>query len=116
MTIKSWGNVPKVSPFQHLASNKSFIIPFNQTVNTNSIISKPSQPIESLTTSLNSLNLRFPVDQITLFEHELEEMNESDDKEMKLDSVLRKRRLKMKKHKLRKRRRAQRSLKKRLGK
>lgn len=33
-----------------------------------------------------------------------------------LDSVLRKRRLKMKKHKLRKRRKAQRALKKRLGK
>ncbi|KAK6457055.1 uncharacterized protein RJT20DRAFT_127187 [Scheffersomyces xylosifermentans] len=33
-----------------------------------------------------------------------------------MDSVLRKRRLKMKKHKLRKRRREQRSLKKRLGK
>lgn len=33
-----------------------------------------------------------------------------------MDSVLRKRRLKMKKHKLRKRRRLQRSLKKRLGK
>lgn len=39
-----------------------------------------------------------------------------DSKEMYLDSVLRKRRLKMKKHKLKKRRKAQRALKKRLGK
>lgn len=38
------------------------------------------------------------------------------DRTLYADSVLRKRRLKMKKHKLRKRRRAQRSLKKRLGK
>ena len=38
------------------------------------------------------------------------------DNTMHMDSVLRKRRLKMKKHKLRKRRRLQRSLKKRLGK
>lgn len=36
--------------------------------------------------------------------------------EIYMDSVLRKRRLKMKKHKLRKRRRTQRALKKRLGK
>lgn len=35
---------------------------------------------------------------------------------IQMDSVLRKRRLKMKKHKLRKRRRNQRALKKRLGK
>ncbi|RLV85627.1 hypothetical protein JA9_001895 [Meyerozyma sp. JA9] len=42
--------------------------------------------------------------------------NEPEDNTMYMDSVLRKRRLKMKKHKLRKRRRAQRSLKKRLGK
>ncbi|CUM49925.1 uncharacterized protein AC631_00845 [Debaryomyces fabryi] len=41
---------------------------------------------------------------------------EVEDNTMHMDSVLRKRRLKMKKHKLRKRRRAQRSLKKRLGK
>lgn len=41
---------------------------------------------------------------------------ETEDNTMYMDSVLRKRRLKMKKHKLRKRRRAQRSLKKRLGK
>lgn len=41
---------------------------------------------------------------------------EIEDNTMHMDSVLRKRRLKMKKHKLRKRRRAQRSLKKRLGK
>lgn len=41
---------------------------------------------------------------------------ESTESELHLDSVLRKRRLKMKKHKLRKRRREQRSLKKRLGK
>ncbi|ODV78617.1 uncharacterized protein CANTADRAFT_6971 [Suhomyces tanzawaensis NRRL Y-17324] len=39
-----------------------------------------------------------------------------EDKTMYMDSVLRKRRLKMKKHKLRKRRREQRSLMKRLGK
>lgn len=39
-----------------------------------------------------------------------------EDNTLYMDSVLRKRRLKMKKHKLRKRRRAQRSLKKRLGK
>lgn len=45
----------------------------------------------------------------------LEEI-ETDDKTLHMDSVLRKRRLKMKKHKLRKRRRSQRSLKKRLGK
>lgn len=38
------------------------------------------------------------------------------DNTMQMDSVLRKRRLKMKKHKLRKRRKAQRALKKRLGK
>lgn len=38
------------------------------------------------------------------------------DNTMYMDSVLRKRRLKMKKHKLRKRRKEQRSLKKRLGK
>ncbi|GEQ72183.1 hypothetical protein JCM33374_g5869 [Metschnikowia sp. JCM 33374] len=38
------------------------------------------------------------------------------DNTLYMDSVLRKRRLKMKKHKLRKRRRLQRSLKKRLGK
>lgn len=38
------------------------------------------------------------------------------DNTLYMDSVLRKRRLKMKKHKLRKRRREQRSLKKRLGK
>lgn len=43
-------------------------------------------------------------------------IEENEDNTMYLDSVLRKRRLKMKKHKLRKRRRAQRSLKKRLGK
>ena len=42
--------------------------------------------------------------------------HEPEDNTMYMDSVLRKRRLKMKKHKLRKRRRAQRSLKKRLGK
>lgn len=41
---------------------------------------------------------------------------EEADPTMYMDSVLRKRRLKMKKHKLRKRRREQRSLKKRLGK
>lgn len=41
---------------------------------------------------------------------------ETEDNTIYMDSVLRKRRLKMKKHKLRKRRRAQRSLKKRLGK
>lgn len=41
---------------------------------------------------------------------------EVEDYTIHMDSVLRKRRLKMKKHKLRKRRRAQRSLKKRLGK
>lgn len=39
-----------------------------------------------------------------------------DDKTVHMDSVLRKRRLKMKKHKLRKRRRTQRALMKRLGK
>lgn len=38
------------------------------------------------------------------------------DNTLHMDSVLRKRRLKMKKHKLRKRRRLQRSLKRRLGK
>lgn len=42
--------------------------------------------------------------------------DENTDSTMYMDSVLRKRRLKMKKHKLRKRRREQRSLKKRLGK
>lgn len=36
--------------------------------------------------------------------------------EIKLDSVMRKRRLKMKKHKLRKRRKAQRALRQKLGK
>lgn len=41
---------------------------------------------------------------------------ETEDNTMYMDSVMRKRRLKMKKHKLRKRRREQRSLKKRLGK
>jgi hypothetical protein len=41
---------------------------------------------------------------------------EAEDNTMYMDSVMRKRRLKMKKHKLRKRRREQRSLKKRLGK
>lgn len=41
---------------------------------------------------------------------------DAEDNTMHMDSVLRKRRLKMKKHKLRKRRRDQRSLKKRLGK
>lgn len=40
----------------------------------------------------------------------------SEDNTIYMDSVLRKRRLKMKKHKLRKRRRNQRALKKRLGK
>ncbi|ODV68758.1 hypothetical protein HYPBUDRAFT_152088 [Hyphopichia burtonii NRRL Y-1933] len=44
------------------------------------------------------------------------DMSLENDNTMYMDSVLRKRRLKMKKHKLRKRRRAQRSLKKRLGK
>ncbi|EGV61460.1 hypothetical protein CANTEDRAFT_114924 [Yamadazyma tenuis ATCC 10573] len=39
-----------------------------------------------------------------------------EDNTMYMDSVMRKRRLKMKKHKLRKRRRAQRALMKRLGK
>lgn len=41
---------------------------------------------------------------------------EAEDNTIYMDSVLRKRRLKMKKHKLRKRRRNQRALKKRLGK
>lgn len=45
-----------------------------------------------------------------------ENVNQDNDNTMYLDSVLRKRRLKMKKHKLRKRRRNQRALKKRLGK
>lgn len=40
----------------------------------------------------------------------------AEDNTMYMDSVMRKRRLKMKKHKLRKRRKEQRSLKKRLGK
>lgn len=44
------------------------------------------------------------------------DLTEEVDRTMYLDSVLRKRRLKMKKHKLRKRRREQRALKKRLGK
>lgn len=47
---------------------------------------------------------------------ELEDMLSSEDKTLYLDSVMRKRRLKMKKHKLRKRRKAQRALKRRLGK
>lgn len=47
---------------------------------------------------------------------EVESTTEGEDKTVHLDSVLRKRRLKMKKHKLRKRRKRQRSLKIRLGK
>lgn len=47
---------------------------------------------------------------------EAETVDEANDKTVHLDSVLRKRRLKMKKHKLRKRRKRQRSLKIRLGK
>ncbi|CAN3355675.1 hypothetical protein DICA3_B14092 [Diutina catenulata] len=43
-------------------------------------------------------------------------VEEETDNTVYVDSVMRKRRLKMKKHKLRKRRREQRSLKKRLGK
>ncbi|CAI5759912.1 unnamed protein product [Candida verbasci] len=54
-------------------------------------------------------------DQIDIIE-KLENINNINDKTIYTDSVMRKRRLKMKKHKLRKRRRAQRSLKKRLGK
>lgn len=48
-------------------------------------------------------------------QHSIIDDSKSDETVM-LDSVLRKRRLKMKKHKLRKRRRLQRALKKRLGK
>lgn len=44
------------------------------------------------------------------------DIDDTNDNTMYMDSVLRKRRLKMKKHKLKKRRKSQRALKKRLGK
>ncbi|KAG2734351.1 hypothetical protein G9P44_002357 [Scheffersomyces stipitis] len=72
----------------------------------------------SLLASTNIFNNSFP--SISPFKAQMEIVEpsaaESEDNTVYMDSVLRKRRLKMKKHKLRKRRREQRSLKKRLGK
>lgn len=67
---------------------------------------------------LQTLDALFPKAQRAPIEPvvEVESTTEAEDKTVYLDSVLRKRRLKMKKHKLRKRRKRQRSLKIRLGK
>lgn len=53
---------------------------------------------------------------LTDIERQQLDIDDTNDNTMYMDSVLRKRRLKMKKHKLKKRRKSQRALKKRLGK
>lgn len=69
-------------------------------------------PLLTITKTLSRFqNISFPLVQEAVIEPVDEE-----DNTLHMDSVLRKRRLKMKKHKLRKRRREQRALKKRLGK
>lgn len=86
------------------------------------IFQKPSllqtQIEQSHILKLQTLDAFFPKAQRAPIEPvvEVESTNEAEDKTVYLDSVLRKRRLKMKKHKLRKRRKRQRSLKIRLGK
>lgn len=72
-----------------------------------SIHAQPLISTGSVTREIHEINKTF---------ESINEDVEDVDKTVYLDSVLRKRRLKMKKHKLRKRRRDQRALKKRLGK
>lgn len=90
-------NVSKVPGFSGL---KSFSKPLVQS------------PSAQISTPVMNQILEMP----SISELTEENTTQDNDNTMYLDSVLRKRRLKMKKHKLRKRRRNQRALKKRLGK
>ncbi|KAK6201321.1 uncharacterized protein RJT21DRAFT_1266 [Scheffersomyces amazonensis] len=85
---------------------------FNQ-VSKDSISDILSQKL-SVTDGFRNANVKYEI--IDFNQYQQENGIEQEDNTMHMDSVLRKRRLKMKKHKLRKRRREQRSLKRRLGK
>ncbi|KAK6465568.1 hypothetical protein DFJ63DRAFT_332990 [Scheffersomyces coipomensis] len=86
---------------------------FNQmSINSNNSKSDILSQVMNSDKTINN-NVKY---EITDFNQQGQLEVDSEDKTMYMDSVLRKRRLKMKKHKLRKRRREQRSLKKRLGK
>ncbi|CCE78299.1 Piso0_000919 [Millerozyma farinosa CBS 7064] len=89
----------KGNPIPSIGIHKPVLMQQPITSSILNIIQKPQGSIMEYPQTLN-------------FEEEVDEA----DATIHLDSVLRKRRLKMKKHKLRKRRREQRALKKRLGK
>lgn len=85
-------------------------------------LAPPTLRLTSIAQTISRMQtLRFPQQPWTSiikpgFSVPAEESEAPEDNTLHMDSVLRKRRLKMKKHKLRKRRRNQRALKKRLGK
>ncbi|CAK7895081.1 hypothetical protein CAAN1_10S02564 [[Candida] anglica] len=108
-TLVSKGMIP-VRTFAPMYQRFMHTVPRTVSVLTTPISTWGYRSVNNVKPTIQSLIQPFaPVEQDL-------QMEEKEDNTIYTDSVLRKRRLKMKKHKLRKRRRAQRALMTRLGK